>query len=104
MLDASRRASLLPLAFHTWMKPSAWAAISAGSSARWRTASPWKRWRPARPRRVGRSAAAPEDYMNTLIRNGNVVTARQTFSADILIEDEVIKEVRAGIDSAAAEK
>ena len=41
--------------------------------------------------------------MNTLIRNGKVVTANQTIAADVLIEGEVIKEVRAGIpaDSAA---
>jgi dihydropyrimidinase len=35
--------------------------------------------------------------MNTLIRNGTVVTARDTTKADVLIEDGRIKEVRAGI-------
>ncbi len=35
--------------------------------------------------------------MNTLIRNGKVVTASETKVADVLIEGEVIKEVRAGI-------
>ena len=35
--------------------------------------------------------------MNTLIRNGKVVTAAQTLSADVLIEGERIKEVRPGI-------
>jgi dihydropyrimidinase len=35
--------------------------------------------------------------MNTLIRNGKVVTASETKMADVLIEGEVIKEVRAGI-------
>ena len=40
---------------------------------------------------------------NTLIRNGTVVTAHETKAADVLIEGERIKEVRAGIpqDSAA---
>ena len=35
--------------------------------------------------------------MTTLIRNGKVVTARDTRSADVLIEGETIKEVRPGI-------
>jgi len=35
--------------------------------------------------------------MGLLIRNGTVVTAEKTFAADILIEGETIKEVRAGI-------
>jgi dihydropyrimidinase len=41
--------------------------------------------------------------MNTLIRNGKVVTANETIAADVLIAGEVIQEVRAGIptDSAA---
>ena len=41
---------------------------------------------------------------NTLIRNGTVVTAHETRAADVLIEGEHIKEVRAGIpqDSASA--
>ena len=34
---------------------------------------------------------------NTLIRNGTVVTARETAAADVLIEGETIKEVRPGI-------
>jgi dihydropyrimidinase len=40
---------------------------------------------------------------NTLIRNGTVVTARETKAADVLIEGALIKEVRSGIpqDSAA---
>ncbi|HUP03048.1 MAG TPA: dihydropyrimidinase [Bryobacteraceae bacterium] len=42
--------------------------------------------------------------MNTLIRNGTVVTARETKRADVLIEGERIQEVRAGIAEAAAEK
>ena len=42
--------------------------------------------------------------MNTLIRNGAVVTARETRKADILIEGALIKEVRAGIPEASAEK
>ena len=42
--------------------------------------------------------------MNTLIRNGKVVTATQTLDADVLIEGEVIKEVRAGIPENSAAK
>ena len=42
--------------------------------------------------------------MNTLIRNGKVVTARETQMADVLIEGEVIREVRAGIAVNSAEK
>src|SRR5450432_4544323 len=42
--------------------------------------------------------------MNTLIRNGTVVTARETTRADVLLEGAVIKEVRAGIAEAAAQK
>jgi dihydropyrimidinase len=37
--------------------------------------------------------------MNTLIRNGKVVTATGTIAADVLIEDEVIQEVRPGISA-----
>ena len=40
--------------------------------------------------------------MNTLIRNGTVVTARDTTQADVLIEGERIKEVRAGIPAQTA--
>src|SRR5713226_7391691 len=42
--------------------------------------------------------------VTTLIRNGTVVTAAETKSADILIEGEKIKEVRAGIPAEAAGK
>ena len=42
--------------------------------------------------------------MNTLIRNGTVVTARETLAADVLIEGERIREVRPGIAAQAAEK
>ncbi|MGA3023369.1 MAG: dihydropyrimidinase [Bryobacteraceae bacterium] len=41
---------------------------------------------------------------NTLIRNGTVVTARETRAADVLIEGARIKEVRGGIPTEAAEK
>jgi dihydropyrimidinase len=41
---------------------------------------------------------------NTLIRNGTVVSARDTTKADILIEGGRIKEVRAGIPTETAEK
>ncbi|HVO38033.1 MAG TPA: dihydropyrimidinase [Spirochaetia bacterium] len=40
----------------------------------------------------------------TLIRNGTVVTAKETRSADVLIDGERIKEVRAGIAPKAADK
>jgi len=40
----------------------------------------------------------------TLIRNGKVVTSKETRSADVLIDGERISEVRRGIDSKAAEK
>jgi len=39
---------------------------------------------------------------NTLIRNGTVVTARESRTADVLIEDEHIREVRAGIPEGSA--
>ncbi len=39
---------------------------------------------------------------NTLIRNGTVVTAHETRTADVLIEGERIKEVRAGIPQDSA--
>ena len=39
---------------------------------------------------------------NTLIRNGTVVTAHETRAADVLIEGERIKEVRAGIHQDSA--
>src|ERR1039458_182187 len=39
---------------------------------------------------------------NTLIRNGTVVTAHETRAADVLIEGERIKEVRAGIPQDSA--
>ena len=42
--------------------------------------------------------------MNTLIRNGTVVTARETTAADVLIEGEQIREVRPGIPAEAAER
>src|ERR1039457_1900940 len=42
--------------------------------------------------------------MNPLIRNGSVVTARDTAAADVLIEGELIKEVRCGIPESSADK
>jgi dihydropyrimidinase len=42
--------------------------------------------------------------MNTLIRNGTVVTAKDTRAADVLIEGEQIREVRAGIPENSAAK
>jgi dihydropyrimidinase len=42
--------------------------------------------------------------VNTLIRNGTVVTARETIAADVLIEGERIREVRPGIPAQSAEK
>jgi dihydropyrimidinase len=41
---------------------------------------------------------------NTLIQGGTVVTAKETKKADVLIEGELIKEVRAGIPARSAEK
>jgi dihydropyrimidinase len=41
---------------------------------------------------------------DTLIRNGTVVTARETIAADVLIEGERIREVRASIPAQAAPK
>src|SRR5579871_5893672 len=42
--------------------------------------------------------------MNTLIRNGTVVTARETRAADVLIEGERIREIRPGIPPNSAEQ
>jgi dihydropyrimidinase len=42
--------------------------------------------------------------MRTLIRNGTVVTAERTVAADVLIEGEAIKEVRAGIPADGVER
>jgi dihydropyrimidinase len=42
--------------------------------------------------------------MNTLIRNGKVVTSTHTIDADVLIEGELIKEVRAAIPADSAAK
>ena len=39
--------------------------------------------------------------MGILIQNGSVVTAEKVFPADVLIEDQFIKEVRAGIPAAS---
>jgi dihydropyrimidinase len=41
---------------------------------------------------------------NTLIQGGTVVTAKETRKADVLIEGELIKEVRAAIPARSAEK
>ncbi len=41
--------------------------------------------------------------MTTLIRNGTVVTAETTFAADVLVDGETIREVRAGIPATAAD-
>ncbi|PWU00723.1 MAG: dihydropyrimidinase [Terriglobia bacterium] len=41
--------------------------------------------------------------MSTLVRNGTVVTARESTGADVLIEGETIREVRPGIPQQAAE-
>src|SRR5437016_5653186 len=80
---------------------SASAAISAGWSARWSTASRWRRSR--RDVRPNPGRCVPEEPMpSTIIRNGTVVTARDTTQADVLIEGEQIKEVRAGIEANGA--
>jgi len=41
--------------------------------------------------------------VTTLIRNGTVVTAETTFAADVLVDGETIREVRAGIPATAAD-
>ena len=41
--------------------------------------------------------------MSLLIQNGTVVLADRTFAADVLIEGELVKEVRAGIPPNAAD-
>jgi dihydropyrimidinase len=38
--------------------------------------------------------------MGLLIQNGSVITAEKTFAADVLVEGETVREVRAGIDPA----
>src|SRR6516164_5176017 len=40
--------------------------------------------------------------MNTLIQNGTVVTSTSTTKADVLIDGETVREVRAGIPAAGA--
>ncbi len=49
-------------------------------------------------------SSARRSSMSTLIRNGTVVTAESTFTADILVEGEKIKEVRPGIPVNAADR
>src|SRR5471030_1135901 len=58
----------------------------------------------AREGELGAESGGEIIAMNTLIRNGTVVTARETAKADVLLEGAVIKEVRAGIPEAAAAK
>src|SRR5690349_5548900 len=101
--------------FRAWTKRSAWDAIYAGWCARWKAALRWsksirvsrinpgkKEWagRARPPHRPTRELAADRGVRptmaNTLIRNGTVVTARETTAADVLIEGERIREVRPG--------
>src|SRR5271157_85528 len=94
-------------AFRASTKRNAWAATSAGWFARWRIASPWSRWTPANLPKAGpcarhRNSRNKEPMANTLIRNGTVVTAHESRAADVLIEGERIKEVRAGIPQDSA--
>ncbi len=42
--------------------------------------------------------------MSLLLRNGTVVTAEQTFPADVLVEGSTIREVRPGIPETAAQR
>ncbi|HEY1240801.1 MAG TPA: dihydropyrimidinase [Bryobacteraceae bacterium] len=49
-------------------------------------------------------AANGSHRVNTLIRNGTVVTARETIAADVLIDGERIREVRPGIPVQSAER
>ena len=53
--------------------------------------------RPQSEPRPKEAVLGSEIPMNTLIRNGTVVTADETIAADVLIEGRRIKEVRAGI-------
>src|SRR3954469_11667321 len=82
-----------------WPRRSASAAIYAGWSAPWRTASRWRRSRLARDESPGPSEWVRK--MITLSRNGTVVTARDTTNADVLIDGERIAEVRSGIGDGA---
>src|SRR5580692_674692 len=78
------------------MKRSASAAISAGWSARSRTASPWRRSTSASPKSPGRNAVP-----KTLIRNGTIVNAHQSVKADVLIDGEKIYALGSFPDEAA---
>ena len=42
--------------------------------------------------------------MTTLIKNGTIVTAQRTFSADVLIENEAIKDIATSIPAEGAGK
>src|SRR5215469_3447713 len=100
--------------FHAWMKWNASVAICARWCVRWMTASRWSRWIRAELRKRGSSAwqrfkreAGAEGgrvRISTLIRGGTVVTAESTFPADILVEGEKIKEVRAGLTARASDR
>src|SRR4051812_570625 len=95
---------------------SASAVICAGWCVRSKTASRWSAWIRAGQRRVGPKGPALEGRIQLpiqsagqeardtmLIRNGKVVTATETKIADVLIDGEVIREVRAGIPVTSAE-
>ena len=70
----SARHNAAASASRTSMRRSAWAATSAGWYARFKAASPWSRWKPASRSKVWEMRSA---IMNTLIRNGTVVTAQR---------------------------
>src|SRR5208283_5099241 len=104
---------LFPM-FRTWTRRNAWDATSARWSAPWKNASRWRKWKQANRVKAGSSApqggstASPGNreavMANTLIQGATVVTAQETRAADVLIEGERIKEVRAGIPARAGDK
>src|SRR5580704_11832733 len=73
------------------MRPSVSAATYAGWCVPWKAASRWSAWTKTLRPKPGRSAQRKE--MTLLIRNGTVVNADRTFSADLRIEGEKIHEV-----------
>ena len=64
------------------------------------TGKPKESWEQRTSGRIRAPGTGVTAHGKTLIRNGTVVTARETQAADVLIEGERIKEVRAGIPAA----
>src|ERR1700756_4087892 len=93
------------------MRPSASGATYARSCALWKNASRWSKFRQGLCRSRGKSARERRNVrrprctdeqdkilMGLLIKGGAVANADRTISADVLIEGDKIREVRAGID------